>query len=93
MGLPPNPSTFDYAFPRLPHHAIRAKRHHRACKTPGDTLDVTYQAQVVRHNSDRPRFIPGMFTMLAAGVGAAYGLRLEHVDTKIIAGLRLGGGC
>ena len=27
--------------------------------------------------------------VLAAGVGAAYGLRLEHVDTKIIAGLGL----
>ena len=55
----------------------------------GQALEVSYGIQVVRHNSDRPHFIPGMFTMLAAGVGAAYGLRLEHVDTKIIAGLGL----
>ena len=58
-------------------------------QAPGQTLDVTYEAQVVRHNSDRPHFIPGMFTMLAAGVGAAYGLRHEHVDAKILAGLGL----
>ncbi|MBP7546200.1 MAG: hypothetical protein KA749_11945 [Acidovorax sp.] len=88
VGLPPNPSTFDYAFRDfLITQFVQSGT--PVMQAPGDTLDVTYQAQVVRHNSDRPHFIPGMFTMLAAGVGAAYGLRLEHVDTKIIAGLGL----
>ena len=35
--------------------------------------------QVVRHNSPRPHFIPGIYTMITAGLYAAYGLRLaEH---------------
>ncbi|GAO25583.1 hypothetical protein ALISP_5403 [Alicycliphilus sp. B1] len=56
---------------------------------PGATLEVSYNTQVVRHNSDRPHFIPGQFTMLAAGVMAAYGLRHEHLDTKLLATLGL----
>ncbi len=56
---------------------------------PGAVLEVSYNAQLVRHNSDRPHFIPGQFTMLAAGVMAAYGLRYEHLDTKLLATLGL----
>lgn len=56
---------------------------------PGTALEVSYNTQVVRHNSDRPHFIPGQFTMLAAGVMAAYGLRHEHLDTKLLATLGL----
>ncbi|ADV01977.1 hypothetical protein ALDI51_44840 [Alicycliphilus denitrificans] len=56
---------------------------------PGAALEVSYNTQVVRHNSDRPHFIPGQFTMLAAGVMAAYGLRHEHLDTKLLATLGL----
>jgi len=34
-------------------------------------------------------FVPGQFTVLAAGLMAAYGLRLEHLDAKLIATLGL----
>ncbi|MPN16550.1 hypothetical protein SDC9_163895 [bioreactor metagenome] len=74
VALPPNPSAFDYAFRDfLITQFVQSGT--PVMQAPGQTLDVTYEAQVVRHNSDRPHFIPGMFTMLAAGVGAAYGLR------------------
>ena len=36
-------------------------------QSPGQALDVSYGIQVVRHNSERPHFIPGQFTMIAAG--------------------------
>ncbi|MBY0410076.1 MAG: hypothetical protein K2Q97_08085 [Burkholderiaceae bacterium] len=55
----------------------------------GQGLEVSYGIKVVRHNSDRPRFIPGQFTMLAAGLFSAYGLRYEHIDTQLAAGLGL----
>lgn len=58
-------------------------------QNPGAPLEVSYHAQVVRHNSDRPHFIPGRFTMLAAGLMAAYGLRHQHVDTHVAAALGL----
>ncbi|MBS0610218.1 MAG: hypothetical protein JSS19_12810, partial [Proteobacteria bacterium] len=58
-------------------------------QSPGAVLEVSYNTQVVRHNSDRPHFIPGQFTMLAGGLMAAYGLRNEHIDAKLLATLGL----
>ena len=60
-------------------------------QNPGAVLEVSYSTQLVRHNSDRPHFIPGQFTMLAAGVMAAYGLRHEHLDAKLLGTLGLTG--
>jgi hypothetical protein len=88
VALPPHPTTFDRAFREfLITQFVQSGT--PVQQAPGSTLDVSYQAQIVRHNSDRPHFIPGMFTMLAAGVGAAYGLRHEYIDTQIVAGLGL----
>ncbi|MFT3812855.1 MAG: hypothetical protein QM740_05695 [Acidovorax sp.] len=88
VALPPNPSAFEYGFRDfLITQFVQSGT--PVMHEPGNTLDVTYHAQVVRHNSDRPHFVPGMFTMLAAGVGAAYGLRHEYVDTQIAAGVGL----
>ncbi|MEG0677335.1 MAG: hypothetical protein RR473_11905 [Comamonas sp.] len=54
-------------------------------------LQLSYTTQVVVHKSARPHYIPGQFTMLAGGLMAAYGLRLEHLDTKLFATLGLAG--
>lgn len=54
-------------------------------------LQLSYATQVVVHKSQRPHFIPGQFTMLAGGLMAAYGLRGEHLDTKLLATLGLAG--
>ena len=59
-----------------------------ACRS-SDALEVTYQTQVVRHDSPRPHFVPHQFTIITAGLMAAYGLRLEHLDAKLLAGLGL----
>ena len=56
---------------------------------PGQAMEVSYGIQVVRHNSERPRFIPGQFTMLAAGLFAAHGLSGEHLDAQLLGGLGL----
>ncbi|WP_226445710.1 hypothetical protein [Acidovorax radicis] len=58
-------------------------------QNPGQALEVSYGIQVVRHNSERPRFIPGQFTILAAGLFAAHGLRNEHLDAQLLGGLGL----
>lgn len=88
VALPPNPSQFDLAFrdfliTKLVQSGAPVQQ------MPGQTLDVTYHAQLVRHNSDRPHFIPGQFTMIAAGLMAAYGLRHEHLDAQLLATLGL----
>jgi len=83
VALPSNPSAFDVGFrdfliTKLVQSGAVVQQ------MPGQTLDVTYHAQLVRHNSERPHFIPGQFTMLAAGLMAAYGLRHEHLDAQAL---------
>jgi hypothetical protein len=58
---------------------------------PPSPLQVSYKVQVVKHNSPRPHFIPGIFTEITAGVFAAYGLRDYHIDTKATYALALAG--
>ena len=88
VALPSNPSAFDVGFrdfliTKLVQSGAVVQQ------MPGQTLDVTYHAQLVRHNSERPHFIPGQFTMLAAGLMAAYGLRHEHLDAQALGVLGL----
>lgn len=88
VALPANPSSFDLAFrdfliTKLVQSGAPVQQ------MPGQTLDVTYHTQLVRHNSERPHFIPGQFTMIAAGLMAAYGLRHEHLDMQLLATLGL----
>ena len=88
VALPANPSSFDLAFrdfliTKLVQSGAPVQQ------MPGQTLDVTYHTQLVRHNSERPHFIPGQFTMIAAGLMAAYGLRHEHLDAQLLATLGL----
>lgn len=88
VALPANPSSFDLAFrdfliTKLVQSGAPVQQ------MSGQTLDVTYHTQLVRHNSERPHFIPGQFTMIAAGLMAAYGLRHEHLDAQLLATLGL----
>ncbi len=88
VALPPNPSAFDVGFrdfliTKLVQSGATVQQ------MPGQTLDVTYHAQVVSHNSERPHFIPGQFTMITAGLMAAYGLRHEHLDAQMLGALGL----
>lgn len=90
---------------RLPHHSSEFDRGFRefiitklvqngvtVLQSPtGAELQLTYATQVVIHQSARPHFIPGQFTMLAGGLMAAYGLRAEHLDAKLAATLGLAG--
>ena len=88
VALPPNPSSFDLAFREF---LITQMVQGGAIvhQQPGSALEVSYHTQLVRHNSDRPHFIPGQYTMLAAGLMAAYGLRHEHIDAQLLGALGL----
>ena len=84
VALPPNPSEFDQAFREFLITKL-VQRGAAVQQMPGQSLDVTYHTQVVRHNSARPHFIPGQFTMLTTGLMAAYGLSHEHIDMQLLA--------
>ena len=92
VGLPARPSAFDQGFRDfLITQMVQGGKQVLTTSSDPQALQVSYQTQVVRHNSPRPHFIPGGFTMLAAGLGVAYGLRHEHVDMKLIGVLGLAG--
>ncbi|TSE20181.1 hypothetical protein Talka_01076 [Tepidimonas alkaliphilus] len=51
-------------------------------------LQLSVQARLVRHDSDRPHFIPGFFTALTAGVYVAHYLGVHaHQDAAMLGGL------
>ena len=83
VALPSNPSSFDLAFRDFLITKL-VQSGAPVLQDPGQALNVTYNTQLVRHNSPRPHFIPGQFTMIAAGLMAAYGLRHEHIDAQLL---------
>ncbi len=86
VATPANASAFDRAFQNfLITDLVKAGR--VVQQFPDRALEVSYQTQVVRHNSPRPHFIPGRFTMITAGLYAAYGLGLAPVGEKMLGGL------
>lgn len=90
VGMPVSPSPFDQAFRDfLITQLVQSGA--KVVQTPGQALEVSYNAQLVRHNSDRPHFIPGQFTMLTAGVMAIYGLHASHIDTQLLGALGVAG--
>ena len=87
MSLPANATQFETAFREfLITKMVQGGKQVLTTPNP-QALEVSYQTQVVRHNSPRPHFIPGGFTMLAGGLIAAYGLRNQHMDTHLVAAL------
>lgn len=88
VALPPQASEFDVAFREfLITELVKARR--VVSQTPDNAIEVSYKTQLVRHQSPRPHFVPGQFTMIAAGLYALYGLHAESLDVKLAAGLGL----
>ncbi|GAB4217952.1 MAG: hypothetical protein Fur007_21820 [Rhodoferax sp.] len=86
VALPPNASPFDLAFREfLITELVNAGRVVQT--TPERAIELSYQTQVVRHESARPHFVPGKFTMITSGLYALYGLSKEHLDAQLAGGL------
>ncbi|MDQ3058413.1 MAG: hypothetical protein M3R45_02655 [Pseudomonadota bacterium] len=69
VPMPINPSDFDRAF----HEFLITELVQRGWQvvTPNATsamLTLSYQTQIVKHNSERPHFIPGLYTAITAGL-------------------------
>jgi hypothetical protein len=91
VGLPANATSFDKAFQQfLITDLVKSGR--VVMQSPGQALEVSYQTQLVRHNSPRPHFIPGIYTMITAGLYAAYGLGTGTNGQQMLGGLGLAGG-
>ena len=88
VAEPANASSFDKAFRQF----LITEMVNSGLPVSQDSsapIQVTYDTQVVRHDSHRPYFIPGQYTMLATGLLAAYGVSTAHVDLQRAAGVGL----
>lgn len=87
---PEKPTEFDKVFHELlTTELVRSGR--RVAPDNGNALQLSHKAQLVVHNSPRPHFVPGIHTMVAAGIFALYGLRNQHMDTQLVGGLGVTG--
>lgn len=89
VTLPDNPSVFDRVFREmlLTHFSQAGVQVVESADAP---IKVVYKAQLVRHSSDRPHLIPGIFTALTAGVYVAHYLGVHaHQDAALAGGLGL----
>ena len=88
VSLPPNATQFETAFREF--LITKFVQNGAVVQTnPGEAMEVSYGIQVVRHNSERPHFIPGQFTMLAAGLFAAHGLSGQPLNAQLLGGVGL----
>lgn len=88
VSLPVNATTFDKAFREfLITELFKSGR--VVQQTPDNALEVSYKVQLVRHESLRPHFVPGKFTMITSGLYALYGLHAQHLDVQLAGGLGL----
>lgn len=79
VAMPENASDFDRAFHEfLITELVQAGR--RVSPSNNAMLTVSYQTQIVKHNSERPHFIPGRYTTLTAGLYVLHGLNQLSLD-------------
>ena len=91
VAEPANASQFDKAFRQF--LITELVEGGKLVKTsPEGAVEVSYDTIVIKHRSERPHFVPGRYTTLASGLGAIYGLRGQHLDLRIAAGIALAGG-
>lgn len=91
VSLPESASAFEHGFREMLITKLVSRGRHVLQHPQADALQLSYSTQLVVHRSVRPQYVPGQFTLVAAGLMAAYGLRAEHLDSKLLATLGLTG--
>jgi len=104
VAAPHNSSVFDFAFREFLVSEL-VKNGATILQQPSpDGVEVTYNAQVIRHNGAGPHFISSEPIMLAEDVAAAHGVAHPHIDgnylsaqglmdvTEDVASIQSGGG-
>jgi len=80
VAAPHNSSTFDFAFREFLVSEL-VKNGATILQQPSpDGVEVTYNAQVIRHNGSGPHFISSEPIMLAEDVAAAHDVAHPHID-------------
>lgn len=90
VALPANAADFDLAFREFLITEL-VQRGRRVLSTDTAVLTLNYQTQIVKHNSERPNFVPGRVTALTGGLYVMYGLNQLSTDALAAGVLGLAG--
>lgn len=86
VPTPLSASDFDKAFHQFLITELVQKGWQVLTTASNSSLTLSYQTQIVKHNSKRPQFVPGLFTAITAG------LYVLHNASPAVAALGLAGG-
>lgn len=85
VPMPASPSDFDRAFHEFLITELVQRNWKVLTSTNNSELTLSYQTQIVKHNSQRPQFDPGLFTAITAG------LYVLHNASPAVAALAVAG--
>lgn len=85
--LPEKPTVFDRAFNDFLITELVNAGYSVTTERTSNAVNVSYKTQLVRHNSERPHFVPGAATALTTGLFVAHGLGANASTGAAMAGV------
>ena len=85
------PSTFDQGFREFVMTQLVQQQVPVQSQRQQADIVLSYHTHTVVHRGPLPQFAPGHFSLLSAGLLAAYGLRNVDLDAKMVAQVGMGG--
>ena len=90
VPMPASPSDFDRAFHEFLITELVQRNWQVLTSTNNSALTLSYQTQIVKHNSQRPHFIPGLFTAITAGLYVLHNASPAGAALAVAGGLDVG---
>ncbi|MEC5214012.1 hypothetical protein RCH06_002567 [Polaromonas sp. CG_9.5] len=90
VAMPAGPSDFDRAFHEFLITELVQRNWQVLTSANSSALTLSYQTQIVRHNSQRPHFVPGLFTAITAGLYVLHNASPAGAALAVAGGLDVG---
>ena len=90
VPMPASPSDFDTAFHEFLITELVQRNWQVLTSANNSVLTLSYQTQIVKHNSQRPHFIPGLFTAITAGLYVLHNASPAGAALAVAGGLDVG---
>lgn len=90
VTMPPSPSEFDRAFHEFLITELVQRNWQVLTSTNNSALTLSYQTQIIKHKSQRPNFVPGLFTAITAGLYVLHNASPAGAALAVAGGLDVG---
>jgi len=90
VPMPVSPSDFDRAFHEFLITELVQRNWQVLTSSNNSVLTLSYQTQIVKHNAERPHFVPGLFTAITAGLYVLHNASPAGAAIAVAGGLDVG---